>query len=121
MHAAVWVIASIVLLYFTDFFNKILYDQKISRLPLNIAIILMCANMIIMLYLTLWLPLVLKITIPWDIYCPNLIPASTILGVLSFIFLVLAFWPIWGFLSPLFITFLFVGLLFSTHFIPWPC
>ena len=79
------------------------------------------ANMGVILYLTLWLPLVLKITIPWEIYCPHLIPISTALGVLSVLLLTIAFWPIFGLLSPLIIVILLMGFLFSSHFIPWPC
>jgi hypothetical protein len=90
-------------------------------LALNIAVVALVANFCIILYLTLWLPLVQKITIPWDIYCPRMIPAATFLGVLSYACLIIAFWPVWGFLSPLFISIFFLGAIFGTHFIPWPC
>jgi hypothetical protein len=33
----------------------------------------------------------------------------------------IAFWPAWGMLSPLFVAVLVIGLIFSAHFIPWPC
>ena len=91
------------------------------RFYFNSALACFLATMTIMLYLTLWLPLVQKITIPWDIYCPNLIPISTFLGVTSLILFIIAFWPLFGILSPLVIVCLLMGLLFSTHFIPWPC
>ena len=91
------------------------------RICLNLAIVLITANIGIMLYLTLWLPLIEKITVPWDVYCPSMIPISTGLGVSSIVLLIITFWPIWGLLSPLILFILVFGVLFSTHFIPWPC
>jgi hypothetical protein len=74
----------------------------------------------IFLYLAFWLPVVMKNHIPWEIYCPNMIPVATGFSVLWYISLVVTFWPVWGFLSPLFVGFLVMGAVFLTHFIPWP-
>jgi len=63
----------------------------------------------------------MKNNIPWDIYCPGMIPSATALGIASLILSMLAFWPIWGLLTPLVIITLCMGILFSAHFIPWPC
>ncbi len=90
------------------------------RVCLNLTLVCFAANFGIMLYLTLWLPCVLKVTAPWEVYCPNMIPAATALGVGAVVFSVIAFWPIWGLLTPLLVLVLLMGLLFSTHFIPWP-
>jgi hypothetical protein len=87
---------------------------------LSAAVVCFVANMGIVLYLTLWLPLVLKVTVPWDIYCPHLIPISTVLGLLVVFLLIVAFYPIYGMLTPLIMGILLMGFLFSTHFIPWP-
>jgi hypothetical protein len=65
--------------------------------------------------------MVLKVTAPWDIYCPNMIPISTGLAVSCMVLLMVAFWPVWGMLSPIYITVMVMGLIFSAHFIPWPC
>lgn len=65
--------------------------------------------------------MVLKVTAPWDIYCPNMIPISTGLAVSCMILLMIAFWPVWGLLAPIYITVMVMGLIFSAHFIPWPC
>ena len=92
-----------------------------SRMSLNAAVVCLVANMGIVLYLTLWLPLVMQINIPWDIYCPHLIPISTGLGILCVILFMISFWPIYGMVSPFIISTLLMGFLFMTHFIPWPC
>jgi hypothetical protein len=72
-----------------------------------------------MLYVVMWLPLVKKITIPHEIYCPNMIPIATAIGVSSYILFIVAFWPVWGLLSPLIITIELFGLIFICHFIPF--
>lgn len=30
-------------------------------------------------------------------------------------------WNVWGFLTPLILFAVFIGCLFSLHFVPWPC
>mmetsp|Transcript_23992 Transcript_23992/g.35212 ORF Transcript_23992/g.35212 Transcript_23992/m.35212 type:complete len:156 (+) Transcript_23992:50-517(+) len=121
IHALFWVAAAVAVIIYTDFINVLLHSERVNRFSLNIAIALFFANVGIVIYLTLWLPLVQKVTVSWDIYCPRMIPTATLLGVLCIIFSISAFWPIWGFLSPLVITMLVLGFVFSTHFIPWPC
>jgi hypothetical protein len=74
----------------------------------------------IIIYLTIWLPYIKKITIPWDIYCPNMIPISTALTLATILLSMITFWPVWGFLTPIIIFVLLLGLIFSLHFIPWP-
>lgn len=148
LHALVWVLAAIGVIYFTDFFNLV-HSDKLNRLvfldatlsilvdrfnitctskprlflrfALNLAIICFFTNVGIFLYLTVWLPLVLKITAPWDVYCPNMIPMSTGLGVAFSLLFIIAFWPVWGILTPLYVAILLIGLIFSAHFVPWPC
>ena len=66
----------------------------------------MVASVTVLLYLTVWLPVVMKNTIPWDIYCPRMIPAATLFGVMSIVFFMVAFWPLWGLLTPLVMFFL---------------
>lgn len=86
---------------------------------MNLAITLFVANVCIMLYLLMWLPLVKKVTVPYEIYCPNMIPVATAFGVSSYILFILAFWPVWGLISPLIITIELFGLIFVAHFIPF--
>lgn len=121
IHALVWVAVSVIIVYYTDLVNVILYSDEINRTMLYISVSLITANTIIVFYLTLWLPLVEKVTVAWEVHCPSMIPISTALGVLSVLGLIITFWPLWGLLSPLIILVLVFGLLFSTHFIPWPC
>lgn len=89
-------------------------------MALNLSVACISAVVCIFLYLGLWLPFIMKNYAPWDIYCPKMIPTASALSVVAFIAFVVAFWPVWGLLSPLFVSLLSVGLLFSAHFVPWP-
>lgn len=148
LHALIWIAASAALILYTNIFQMALTDPRVNRyvpriavnnpskrilvylsimssnphrISLHAGVICFVANMGVVLYLTIWLPLIMKITVPWEIYCPHLIPISTTLGLLSVLLFMIAFWPVFGMLSPLIITILLMGFLFSTHFIPWPC
>lgn len=140
IHALVWVLVALTVVYFTDL-PHLLFSDKINRYvtcwnesygiaklvdllcfrwALNLAVTLFFTNVGIFLYLTVWLPYVLKVTAPWEVYCPNMIPTATGLGVVSMILTMIAFWPVWGMLSPLIVIVLVIGFIFSAHFIPWP-
>jgi hypothetical protein len=92
-----------------------------NRYALNVAVFAFTIVVGIFLYLAIWLPLVQKVTVPWDIYCPNMIPIATGASVVWYIATVTAFWPAWGFLSPFFVAFITMGGIFSAAFILWPC
>ena len=122
LHALLWLAASGVAVYASDFIPLLTASLRDgSNISLHAALICLSANLLIMLYLTLYLPLIKRVTLPWEVYCPRLIPISTALGLLTFLFLIIAFWQYYGLLTPFIILLLAMGLLFSTHFIPWPC
>jgi hypothetical protein len=92
-----------------------------GRTALHLSVVSAAVVVGIFFYLSVWLSLVMKNNVPWDIECPNMIPIATGSGVLSFVSFIVTMWPVWGLLSPLLVTFLLLGLIFVTHFIPWPC
>jgi hypothetical protein len=97
------------------------FNLNVARVAFALSMVAFTVVISIFVYLGFWLPVVMKNHIPWEIYCPNMIPLATGSSVIWFICLVMAFWPVWGLLSPLFVGFLTIGAIFSTHFIPWPC
>lgn len=122
LHALLWVGVSGAVAYYSGIAGVTLGgDERVNRVCLDIAVACLAANFVIMLYLTIWLPVVQRVTLPWEIYCPRLIPTSSVLSVASALLLVVAFWSVYGLLTPLIILVLAMGLLFTTHFIPWPC
>jgi hypothetical protein len=118
---ALWIFIAVLVAYYTQIFKVAVVDDRVGRIPLQLALACLACNLVIMLYLCLWLPLIQRINIPWEIYCPRLIPISSGLGVGSFLLFVIAFWSIYGLLAPFIVLLLCMGLIFSTHFIPWPC
>lgn len=49
---------------------------------------------------------------------PTLVPAMTLAGVIGFITAIMAMWPVWGFLTPIYMISLFFGYSFSMLFLP---
>ena len=83
---------------------------------MNLTLVCLGINMAIMIYVTIVMPLQGKEA---DIEkIPNLIPVMTIAGLFLPIFLTLAIWPIWGFLSPVYVFVLFFGYIFAVTFLP---
>jgi len=120
VHALFWVATAIALIVYLDIWNVVMNDTRVNRVALNLSVFSFAANVTICLYLTLWLPFVKKNTLPWEIYCPRMIPAATALCLTCLFSSILAMWSVWGFLSPLIIFFLLLGLIMSSHFVPWP-
>ena len=120
VHAAFWVGISGLILYYTDLINKALYGDKLDRFSLNLGCICLVTNVCLMIYASVYLPYVQTTPIPINLYSPRLVPIATALGVLCIVCFMCALWPLYGLLSPLLILIFTFGLLFSTHFIPWP-
>lgn len=47
-----------------------------------------------------------------------MIPTATIVGVVSAICYICAFWPVWGLLTPGILALFFIGSLMTAHFLP---
>lgn len=120
IHAALWVIVAGAVIYYTDFIKIILTDERINRVPLNLAVVAMVVIFAILFYLCIYLPIFEKINDyrMWEVHCPNMIPMMTGAGAVCVISLMTAMWPVWGLLSPVLVFFLMMGFMFIAHFIP---
>mmetsp|Transcript_36247 Transcript_36247/g.83895 ORF Transcript_36247/g.83895 Transcript_36247/m.83895 type:complete len:158 (+) Transcript_36247:121-594(+) len=121
IQAMFWVSLAAIVVYMTDLPRTVIESEKIDRVYLNISIVCLVINSCLVFYLTVWLPYVQKVTLSWEVYCPRVIPTVTVVGILFFFTVLKALWPAYGFLSPLIVLVLFMGFLFSTHFIPAWC
>ncbi|CAM9211362.1 unnamed protein product [Choristocarpus tenellus] len=121
LHAAFWVILGVFVVYQTDFVKVILEDERINRLWFNVGVLCFGVNIVIMAYLTIWLPHVKGVKVSWNVYSPRAIPTTTVLGLICALTLNVSLWGVWGFLTPLILFAVFISCLFSLHFIPWPC
>lgn len=105
----------------TDFFRVLVYSDQVNRIILYLAVACLAINTILLLYLTVYLPKVVKLTdsSAWEVYCPRVVPSMALFGVLSAMFLIRATYPVWGFFAPLILGIEAMGALFATQFIPW--
>lgn len=69
-------------------------------------------------YLILYLKYYMKIPGEWEEYSPRAIPVATVCAVMSLIAFVVAFWPVWTWLTIPAIFCLFLGALNLAHFVP---
>jgi hypothetical protein len=124
-----WVVVAYFTASYTRFFPTIFTDDRIIRSVFNISIALFCINIILTIYLTIYLPCKfpktpnLKVSASsiefWGVYCPRVIPIMTACGIVGSLLLVRACFPIWGFITPLILAVIAMGMFFSLHFVPW--
>ena len=111
-----WVGISSLIIYKTNFFRQVWENPNVSPMFMNLALIALGVNLAILIYVTLIMPLQGKE--PDIEKVPQLIPVMTVAGVFLPIFLIVALWPIWGFLTPIYILVLTFGYIFSLTFLP---
>lgn len=71
-----------------------------------------------LLYISIIGPLLRGKEIDMEKDMPGIIPIMAFAGVIIFISGVLAMWPIWGFLTPIYFIVIFFGSTLSTIFLP---
>lgn len=84
MHAVMWVVLAGLSLHWTDAINVIFNSDDVSRVWLDLAVAGCAVNSCIAFYLTLYLPKIAKIDLPWEVYCPRMIPTATGVGVATY-------------------------------------
>ncbi|KAL3811053.1 hypothetical protein ACHAXA_004564 [Cyclostephanos tholiformis] len=151
LHALVWVVSSLSLAKYTRLFATICNDERIYRPSLCVAISLYVANVVLTLYLIVYLPC--RFPIPsddddiddidididekrrnrrrrrtsasspefWRAYCPNVLSTMTIFGIVGSYLLCRACYPVWGFLSPFILGAVGLGFFYGLHFVPAFC
>ncbi|KAK7485867.1 hypothetical protein BaRGS_00022862 [Batillaria attramentaria] len=106
----VWLIASIAVFHFSDFYVVVLYDPRINRLWFDVGAGLIGVTLAIALFLIIWLSLVKKVSSDdWEKLHPTAIPIATASFILGSICLLKGLWPVWGLLTPLILVTLFMG------------
>jgi hypothetical protein len=128
LHALLWVIVAYALASYTQLFHTLFTDERILRPSLYISLFAYTLNIILIIYLTIYLPYkfptsdkyITSASSPqfWNAYCPSVIPIITASFVLGSTFLCRACFPIWGFFTPLLLGVVGLGIFFSLHFIP---
>lgn len=116
--ALLMILLSAGIIYYSNVFKVILTDQRVNAICLYISIFGYSALILIICYLSFYLPRQGVEPDQWSTYCPNVIPTASAIGCLSMLFLIIAIWPIYGFTSILLIFTIKLGLIFTVHFAP---
>ena len=114
----VWVTLSGIVIYKTNFFRQLWESPDVNTFFLNVALTCLGFNISIFAYLSLYGPCILKRDIDLERDMPNLVPIMTIAGAIVFFSIIAATWPVWGFLTPIFMLIHFFGASFSMMFLP---
>lgn len=129
LHALAWVVVAYAISSYTRLFHTVFTDERIIRPIFHISIVLFSINIVLTLYLTVYLPFKFPVTPThktpasspafWEVYCPRVVPTMTACGIIGSFLLVRACYPVWGFLAPFILGVVALGMFFSLHFIPW--
>ena len=116
LQALFWIFLAGLIIYKTNFFRQLWENEDINGVFMSLTLICLGLNLTLMFYVTAIRPLQ---GLDGDIESiPALIPIMTVVGVLLPIFLIMAIWPIWGFLSPIYIFIMTMGYIFVLTWLP---
>lgn len=117
IHTVFWILATIGVCYFTDFLPSIRENEDINRIWLNLGFIFLAANILIGLYLIIVCSWIKKIQ-DWEEHAPTAIPLATAFFMMGALCMNVALWPVYGFLTPVFLFTVFMGFIVSVSMIP---
>jgi hypothetical protein len=118
LHAAFWVALAVVAVYFTRLWEVVVLDERVSRGWFNAGVVFLALQVGLVLYLTVWVRYVRRITLEWEAYCPRVLQASVWTGLVAFLLFSVGLWPVFGLLTVPLLLLLVMGLVMSTHFMP---
>ncbi|GFN73763.1 transmembrane protein 128-like [Plakobranchus ocellatus] len=105
-----WLVVALMVFYFSDFFRVMMYDLRIKRIWYWIGIAMMSIHIGTAAFLVIWLGYWKKISSEhWDKKYPKAIPIATASFLVGILCLSVALWPVWGFLAPIILLSLFMG------------
>ncbi|KAK3788333.1 hypothetical protein RRG08_025063 [Elysia crispata] len=105
-----WLGVALVVFYFSDFVRVMIYDTSIKRMWYWIGVALMSIHIGTAAFLVIWLGFWKKISSDhWEKQYPKTIPIATASFLLGILCLSVALWPVWGFLAPIILLSLFMG------------
>jgi hypothetical protein len=117
---AVWIVGAYLISKWTNFYTVLWTSDEVNRMLLKISFAGFAIVVALLMYLMIYLPKVKGLNDPsaWNVYCPNVIPGMGITMVVTFLILIRALWPLWGFLAPFYAGTQVMGWMMATHFVP---
>ncbi|CAG9316993.1 unnamed protein product [Blepharisma stoltei] len=114
LQALAWVAGAVAVLYYTNFFYVAWENEMVNRFFFALTLITFGIYSSMIIYASFFLPTYE----PVEVTAPRLIPVATAIGVLCFICAHIAFWPVWGLLTPGILITLMIGYLMAGSFLP---
>ncbi|XP_028657656.1 transmembrane protein 128 [Erpetoichthys calabaricus] len=107
-HSVFWILASIALTYYIDFFFIIKEDLDIKRWWFNIGSLLLAVSLVLAFYCIAYLDWFCGIR-DYDKEYPALAPVTTATFIAASISFNIALWPVWSFFTPVILFTQFMG------------
>lgn len=105
----VWVSMAALVIYKTNFFRQVWENPKVNKFFLNLTLACYAYMITLLVWLSLIGPIVKGREIVFEEDLKSMVPVSSFIMVGSFITAVMAMWPVWGFLTPIYMLILTFG------------
>ena len=122
LHHLMWVCAAVFMVYYLDFANQIWHNPLVSQFWMRLAV----TGLITCVFLTIYLIAIAPKDAGefrsraenYDEFAPRTVPALTISFLLTFLFFVLAIWPIYSFVAIPIVGLICTGVFFFLLLLP---
>lgn len=122
LEACAWILASLALGYFGNGEHDTVYvlrhHPSINMSALMVAGAMASANVLIFLYVHIWIRSVRRVSEDPELAAPWAIPVATISCLTCGISMMIACWGVWSWLTPIIGAVHFMGLIMLTNFLP---
>nr|XP_022343076.1 transmembrane protein 128-like isoform X1 [Crassostrea virginica] len=114
-----WLITSIAVFYYTDFYIACRYDQRVNRIWFNVGGILILVNVCIAAFLIVYITYIKKVSADdWEKHYPAAIPIATGSFIMGSVCVTVGLWPLWNIFTPVILFILFMGMIVTLAMLP---
>jgi hypothetical protein len=106
------------IVYKTNFFRQVWENPHVNQFFLKIALTCITFMVTVLVYVSIIGPCIKRKEIDFEKDMPSMVPVMALAGVLVFVCSILALWPVWGILTPVYMLILTFGSTFSMMFLP---
>ena len=119
IHSLFWICLALFVIRYSDLIRVIRLDDRILFPLLCISGVSWCGCLLIVTYLTIFLPCCKKVKVDdYNVTHPQYIKGTIFLAITSYITFIVSIWPIWGWMSILIASSILMGLIMIPNFIP---
>ncbi|XP_036407526.1 transmembrane protein 128 [Megalops cyprinoides] len=109
-HSVFWILASIGLTYYVDFFAVIMEDESIKSWWFNVGLVLLGVSLALALFCIVYLDWFKGIQ-QYDEQYPAIAPVTTAVFIAASCSFNIALWPVWSIFTPIILFTQFMGVL----------